>query len=238
MPTDQPSGSDPGDTPVFPAPTRSRTNLANPGPGTYVGSPGTAVPRRSSAEREQLRFQPNCIQPQPEVPRQGRRTDAAVTPGPERDWAAGVAHGLAISETRRRNPWRIVAGVIGMIAVSLLCVLLWPIIRKATENSTRDSPAYNPSTVVVASPSRRRGELPVDPDAALTTALDRLSTALEGVPGRSSEEILRQLSTHRQGCRMVWTGDVPSLVFGGEPLRPNSLAYTLEDCAEAVSRLH
>jgi hypothetical protein len=161
-----------------------------------------------------------------------------------------------MSETRPRNPWLIAASVIGMIAVSLLCVLLWPLVRKAAENAPRDSPAAsNPSSAiesetragteprrqsviaVVGSPSRLHIELPVDPAAALTMAIDHLSTALEGVPGRSSDEILRQLSKTRPGCRMVWTDDVPSLVFGGDP-RPNSLAYTLEDCAEAVSRLH
>jgi hypothetical protein len=36
---------------------------------------------------------------------------------------------------------------------------------------------------------------------------------------------------------LVWNGDYPSLEFGKMPIPPNSLATTLEGCAEAVKQL-
>jgi hypothetical protein len=117
-----------------------------------------------------------------------------------------------------------------MMVVTLLCALRWQNARGAKEN-----PA--PSAVAISDPAPAI-ELPAEPDAALTMALAHLDTALNGVYGRSPEEVLRKVSTRGRDCTMVWADHSPSLVFGADPIRPNSLAQILEACAEAVSREH
>ncbi len=87
-------------------------------------------------------------------------------------------------------------------------------------------------------PARQRVVLPAEPGAALSGALDDLDSAIEGAPQGSTEEILRKASARGQDCRMVFVDNSPSVVFGKYPNRANSLAVTLEACAQAVSRIH
>ena len=92
---------------------------------------------------------------------------------------------------------------------------------------------------VVLSPKiQPLGELPADPQAALTMGIDRLNTAIARVTTRSPEETLRLASGPGQDCVLVWTNHLPSVVFRAEPRRQNSLAHTLSDCAEAGAKIH
>ena len=77
------------------------------------------------------------------------------------------------------------------------------------------------------------------------TAWDRLNAALASVPGSSPEEALRKASANSQDCAMVWTNNLPSLLFPGsrpagarESVHLNVLANTLADCADAITRLN
>jgi hypothetical protein len=208
--------------PVIAAPTRSRTNLANQSPGLITQAAGHEATRRQGEAGTA-------------TPEEGRRRSdlRSVVDNLSRvpHEAGSRRAGLPEEEVRKqRNRWR--SAAIAGIALALTLVLSLPGLRIKPETTTW-RPRPPPAPVV-----SRQIELPVDPDAALITALDHLNAALEGFPARSPEQILRQVSGNGQNCMLVWTNDVPSLVYGREPLGPNSLAYTLEDCAEAVSRMH
>jgi len=79
--------------------------------------------------------------------------------------------------------------------------------------------------------------LPDDPGAALTTALDDLDHALFDFPGKTPEQLLKSVSRPGEDCALAWSGHYPSLVFGKQPIRNNSLSATLEGCARAVESL-
>jgi hypothetical protein len=240
-------GPETGGLPVSPAPTRSRTNLANPPRrGGVIGTPGTTY-RRSAARREAFRSDSAPVRPRPAR----RRDDAAAMPAnppPARQDQVVAQQILPVTGTVRlkRNPWPVLAGVAGMIGMTLLCVMLWPAARGAGKNANpRTTEFSNPPASAALetraaaelSTSQRRDELPADPGAALTMALDHLSSALDEAAEGSQEEILRKASAPGQDCRMAWTNDTPSLVFGRFPIRANSLAHTLEACAQAILRM-
>jgi len=243
-------GEEPSSPPDSPAArARPAATLANrPAIGRMVGTPGVAA-RRNAAEREMLRSRLKRAQSQVEVVRQRRRRgDAGGMPvaALESDPGLSTQYGLPVARNvrKKRNPWPVVASVAGMIGVSVFCVLLWPMARRAMANPT-------PVSVAVSNPrasldlkarepeARAEEELPAEPGAALTMGLAHLGTALERAGGGSPEEALRKASKPGQKkCMIVWTNDSVSLVFGGNALRPNSLAHELEDCAEAVSQEH
>jgi hypothetical protein len=204
-----------------------------------VGTPGAAARRKLAAEREMLRYRLKKAQPQVEALREEQRRAEAGTPV-ESDPDVDALQ--AVPVRKKRNPWPVVVSVIGTIGATVLCVLFWPAARVAMGNATPVSAAVSipaaaliPETPVPQS-ARTRLELPADPSAALSTALAELSQALDRARG-NPEEVLRKVSKPGQKCTMVWANDSVSLVFGGDPIRANSLAHQLEDCAEAVSRV-
>jgi len=255
-------GTETASPPVSPAPTRSVTNLAIQAPrGRLIGTPGAAV-RRSAEVREASRSYSARTKPPPGVRRPARRRgDAAAMPAnpspPVQGPAAVAERVLPVTETVRTplNPWPAVARVAGMIALTLLCVMIRPAARDAKGHATPGSVAASKSPASPEAgplagplagkesaphlvPAGASAVLPAEPSAALTAALDHLSTAIDGAAEGSPEEILRKVSKPGQDCTMVWVDNSPSLVFGRFPIRENSLAQTLEACAQAVARLH
>ncbi len=216
--------------PVIPAPTRSRANLANQAPGLGTQAAGhqtifDPLPPRPQDEGEA----PWSAKPPPGLPEQGRRRgDAAWIPIDFSDEDTAACGPLP----KQRSRWRGVE-IAGRIVLALVCALTGPVVRQANEKEVRGSAVIAEPTAPVV----QRTELPADPDAALTTALDHLNSALEAFPERSPEQILHQVSTPREDCMLAWTNNLPSVIYGREPIGPNSLAYTLEDCAKAVSRM-
>jgi hypothetical protein len=181
--------------------------------GRLIGAPRAAF-RRSVASQSYAAQ----TKSQPAVPRQERRIARAVAP---------------VTETVRKalNPWLVMASAAGMIAMGVLCAMFWPTALAVGE----------PAPLLVASgagTSQQRIELPLEPGAALATALDDLGAAIDGAPQGSTEEILRRVSKPERDCGMVWVNNSPSVVFGRYPIRANSLAWTLESCAQAVLRMH
>lgn len=224
--------------PVIPAPTRSRANLANQAP---VGT--TIADLKTSGGGKETGQKPGEKRGEPDQGR--RRGDAPWIPVQvvlnvgDRTEGASSDRVVAGVPAKPRRPWRTAAVVAGSLVLAALASFFWPLAREALEN--RNSPvsvSSAPQPARAGGAAHPRIELPADPDAALTTALDHLNTALEEMPGRSPEQILRTVSSRKQDCMLAWTSNLPSLIFGGEPLRPNSLAYTLENCAESVSRMH
>jgi hypothetical protein len=235
-------GPETGGLPGSTARTRSRTNLVSQAPrGGLIGKPGEAF-RRSAAKREAFGSYPALNPPlnptlnpvQPAVPRQARRKDDAVA-RPANPSALGQQRAVTGTVRKPLNPWPVVASLGGTIAMAVLCVMFWPTAR---DSNPAASAAPAARAAAELSTSQRRDELPADPDAALTTALDDLGAALDAAAEGSQEEILRKVSTPGQDCRMVWAKDSPSLVFGRYPIRANSLAHTLEACAQAILRMH
>jgi hypothetical protein len=123
-----------------------------------------------------------------------------------------------------RDLWRGMAilATLGMLALGILYFLKPPPLPKIV-----------PLVVAATEPG-----LSDSPHAVLITALDRLNEAVASVPEQSAEQILRKVSAPGHGCQLVWYGRTPSILFGRPPIRANSIAATLADCAEAVSRLH
>jgi hypothetical protein len=143
--------------------------------------------------------------------------------------------------SKERNLWRGAATITGLIAVIFLCVAGW---QMTLPGVVKKAPVATGGPAVPMVTGNRR-VLPADPDAALTMGIDLLNAALAGVPGKSAEQALRIVSKKGEDCAMVWTDDVPSLLFAGkmqnraqDPRRMNELANTLADCAEAVSKLY
>jgi hypothetical protein len=154
----------------------------------------------------------------------------------ERQLADATRKHQATSQTlgRTRDIWRGIAllAIIGALALAILVFIKppqpQPLVRYAS---------VAPHTVVTAL-GPQPVDLPADPPAALSEALDRLNAAVASAPAQTTEQILRRASASGNGCLLIWNGNVPSLVFGMKPIRPNSLAHVLSDCADAVSRLH
>lgn len=142
--------------------------------------------------------------------------------------------------SKERNRWRSLAVAAGAAALIFLCASLFFLSDSSATPQTTET-ARVPLATQTASGSapepalKRSNALPRDPHAALTAAMDRLDAALSGVPG-NPVETLWKVSHAGKGCMLLWSNNAPSVLFGREPLRPNSLAYTLSDCAEAVSR--
>jgi hypothetical protein len=80
--------------------------------------------------------------------------------------------------------------------------------------------------------------LPADSPAAFSMAVNRLDDALASIPGRTPEDILQQASKNQKVCRLQWNAGHPSILFDGEPSHSNSLSATIDQCADAVKRLH
>jgi hypothetical protein len=252
-----------GGSPVSSVPlARSRTDLTNrPTLGRMVGTPGAVARRKLAAERDMLQYRLKKARPQVEALREEqRRAEAEAEAAAESDPVVEIPEDVPVP--KKRNPWAVVAIVAGVVGMIGGCVLFWPRARAATGNGTPVSAAVlNPPASPgpersgmersgMEKPDARAGkelgvrsvfpgrlELPADPSAALTTALAHLSTALDGAGG-NPEAVLRKVSKPGQKCMMVWANDSVSLVFGGNPIPQNSLAHGLEDCAEAVSRVH
>jgi hypothetical protein len=146
--------------------------------------------------------------------------------------------------SRQRSLWRVIAALAGTAALIFLCLVAWPsrlFHAGLTDPSTSENAPVQTTNGQRQAPAPQPGlfqALPKDPQAALATALDRLNGALETVPGVSPEEALRKVSARGSNCGIVWSNNLPAVVFGLDPSRPNSLAATLEDCAEAVARFH
>jgi len=151
----------------------------------------------------------------------------------ELDAAASQAGTFREVLSKERSRWR-AAAVAGLIALVFLCALAWRTLHAPVKAPPADSPVARQGEL------KPRNELPLDPHDALATAIDRLDDALAAARGIgiSTDEALRRVSANGKGCLMVWRDDLPSVLFGREPVRRNSLANTLADCAQAVSRLH
>jgi hypothetical protein len=135
--------------------------------------------------------------------------------------------------SKQRNVWRRVAVLAAIAAVGFLGAGL-----RYPRYVPRPVPVgYRmPQAQASVNVTRVRHPLPRDPEAALGTALARLNGALETVPQRTPEETLKKVTAEGNGCTLVWTNDLPSIIFGTRP-GPNSIAMTLEECAEAVEDL-
>jgi hypothetical protein len=133
--------------------------------------------------------------------------------------------------SKERNLWRGLASSAGVITLALVCVMLWWL---ASLSSAPVSNGRQSGPSVLPAPAN---ELPLDAAAELANALNSLDYALATVPGTTAEAALRKVSAPGKGCMIIWVDDHPSVVFGRAPLRPNSIANTLSDCVDAVSRL-
>jgi hypothetical protein len=151
----------------------------------------------------------------------------------ERQLADATRKHQATSQTlgRTRDIWRGIAvlAIIGALALAILVFIKPPQLQPVVVHSVVAAPRPSATKPV---------DLPSDPYSALSEALDRLNAAVAAVPSQTMEQILRKASAAGNGCLLVWNGSVPSIVFGMKPIRPNSLAHVLSDCADAVSRLH
>ncbi len=151
----------------------------------------------------------------------------------ERQLADARRKHQATSQTlgRTRDIWRGIAvlAIIGTLALGILVFIKPPQLQPIVLDSVVGTTGSAPSKPV---------DLPSDPYAALSEALDRLNAAVASVPAQTTEQLLREASAAGNGCLLIWHGNVPSIVFGMKPIRPNSLAHVLSDCADAVSRLH
>jgi hypothetical protein len=169
-----------------------------------------------------------------------RRTDAgAARPGipepprsglPEADEDAGGQ--------RQRRGFGETAAKVLLAAVCVVIVIAVQIERQRTEKIAASpllSPAPTAEPDIIKLPGYSPG-LPKEPEAALTTALDDLDSAIERRT-ESPEELLKTVSRPGENCALAWTSRLPSLVFGKKPIGPNSLAAELEGCAQAIARL-
>jgi hypothetical protein len=148
-----------------------------------------------------------------------------------------------------RKVWRWAVVSVATMAIIAVCVISWRM-RAATsvhEETVADAPIVvqrdpAPSRAVAIAhrplhdAASQLDHLP--PGAEFTAALDRLDEALAEFPNRSPEELLREASGKKDGCRLRWNDKLPSLFLGDMNASPNALASALLHCAEAVSKLH
>jgi len=178
----------------------------------------------------------------------------------EEELAVVAMHAITDHGTlsRERNQWRGTAAAVTLLGI--LCILWWrmtlpaapnvaeasaPVSGSAVNQAASGPPALQKDSAALPAQLRKDNELPADPHAALTVGLDRLNDALSAVPETRQYEVLRKISANGQDCGLVWTDNLPSLLFPGNsqtgslnPTHSNELANTLSDCAAAVSRLY
>jgi hypothetical protein len=208
---------------------------------------GNVSLKKQVAELELLRSQWKITQKEQDLQKRARTGEAeqmaARVATLEEELADVATNAGAVRGTlsKQRNVWRAVAAATGVIALAFLCLVSWQLAHWPAESATQNPARPEPRTAATIVGQKKPppgSELPRDPHAALSTAIDRLNDALATVPGRSAEEALRQVSGAGQGCMVVWNSDLPSVLYGRDTQRQNALANTLADCASAVSRLH
>ena len=217
--------------PVTPAPTRSQTNLASRALG--VEKPLSETLCRGTPQA--------AAKPPPEVPENFRRRSAdagAVRSESPEEVNSGQPEGREdfAREAKRRNLSPIAARAL-LAIICIMTGMFVPVGRhRARNTSTSQSPVLTvPAPIAVSEQAQYAVGLPREPEAALTTALDDLDKAVRDRT-ESPEQILKIVSRPGQDCTLAWTGHYPSLVFGKKG-GPNSIAVTLEGCAQAVFRL-
>jgi hypothetical protein len=148
---------------------------------------GNASLKKQVAEHEILQSQWSITQKEQEVQKRARTVEveqmAARVANLEEELAdvatqAGTVHGTL---SRQRNAWRGVAAATGMIALAFVCLIAWQLTNRPKERVSPSPIRPVPQTVAAviqpgASPPGN--ELPRDPHAALSTAIDRLNSAL------------------------------------------------------------
>jgi hypothetical protein len=123
----------------------------------------------------------------------------------------------------------------------LIACVIAPIVLVATLSLARSvrNPVAQSGTPVPASRSIQTQTTASErPRSAVLKSLEDLDDALAEFPPDASQAILRRASITERGCMLVWVGGLPSVVFGSQPIRPDSIATTLEKCAQAVGSLH
>ncbi len=207
--------------PVTAAPTRSRTNQASEAPARPPNPPPAAKvpPGDSVARLLRLIDAASAVVEAPEPPQRVRPDNTQNAPDHATRWKPRkfAAHCLLVLTC-------IIIGMVGQQQFDSAIVL--PLA----------SPAVLPPPPETK-PLQQYPGLPADPGAALTTALDDLDHALFDFPGKTPEQLLKSVSRPGEDCVLAWSGHFPSLVFGKQPIRYNSLSATLEGCARAVERL-
>jgi hypothetical protein len=160
--------------------------------------------------------------------------------------------------SKERNQWR--GAAYGVTALSILCLVWWRVTlppapniadagglvsQSASESQAGSRSGFQKDLAALRSAWRKNNPLPAEPHAALATGLNRLNDALAVVPGPRQYEALRKVSANGQACAMVWTDNLPSLLFGGNgqtgvraAVQQSELANTLADCAAALSLMY
>ena len=148
---------------------------------------------------------------------------------------------------RHRKVGRMVATVAGAAALIVLSIVYWPELATSGTGSAHAKAAEIDDTAAASlaprpgAPVADAASDPVsglaEPTAAFTMSLNRLDDALAAVPGRSPEEILREISHKGHGCMFEWNNGRPALLFGGALSTPDSLSSAIDQCADAVKHL-
>jgi len=199
---------------------------------------------------ESLRSQCKNTQQELEVQKQARTGDSARLSARltslEGELIAVSSEADAVRGTlaRERSVWRAVAVTMALIAMSILCVVAWRVISITPQ---ADAAAPRPATVAAPpEPVKQNESIPSrGSHSSLTAALDHLDTALatasQNKPAENSPNnpmaTLRKVSSMGQGCTLLWTNNLPSILYGGTSGDGASLASILNNCADAVSRL-
>jgi hypothetical protein len=144
-----------------------------------------------------------------------------------------------------RKNW-LIAGMGVSIAVLAVVItsLLWRL-PAATASQAATHDAVVPDTPrELSAPVPQRGAsadtgMPVGPQQAFSRDIGRLNHALDAFPGRSPEEILREV--HRKNllrgtsvCSFEWNGGQPAMMLSGNGSGGSPLTSSIAGCAEAV----
>jgi len=210
--------------PVTAAPTRSQSNLA-------CGTPGV---RKLSVEDTQSAGRPPSGESVARLLQLINAASAAVEiPETPRHVRPDITEEAPKQRTRRK-----LRSFAAQFLLVVTCVIAGMVVQQAFDTALVLPPT---SPAVIPPPPETKSEesraLPDDPGTALTTAIDDLDHALFDFPGKTPEQLLKSVSRPGQDCTLVWSGHYPSLVFGRQPISPNSLTGILEGCARAVKHL-
>jgi len=216
--------------PVTPAPTRSQTNLESRAP--RIEKCPLEV---SDSETPQA-----AAKPPPGGPEQsGRRsTDAAATPGELRDTCQSEQPEVLEDLPKGVRHWS-PASAAAQVLLAVVCMITGMFAQPGQRNVRSFAPSPVMPVVkaqtAASEPAPYSAGLPGEPGGAFFTALGDLDNAVAQRP-ESPEQILRSVSRPGGDCSLTWIDRYPSLVFG-KKTGPNSIALTLEGCAQAFARL-
>lgn len=216
---------------------------------TKNSGPIAEIITRADEDAAAMRANWECSQKDLDREKQSRRAESAQTTAQiaelqEKLKNTTVALEKTLAPGSRRKKTALIVFACVALSLALGFLVSFALVRSGKAAATTAQPSG--PRVARARLAEIREETPRQlpqqvPQSRFSSSASRLSGALDSVPGRSPEQIFRELNARSSKddpvCPIEWTGDQPAMVFSSGKSQIGSLDTALSRCAEAVERL-